>query len=61
MDAENRLDDEIVTRCAPEWAWQVIDETLELDRGSPAFAPELKQEISEAYEAMIDCCEESLE
>jgi hypothetical protein len=53
MEHEN----EIVTRCAPRWAWEVIDETLSLDSISSAFDPVLRRKILEAFEAMIDACE----
>jgi hypothetical protein len=48
---------EIVTRCAPQWAWEVIDETLDLDASSPAFDSELRQHIQAALIAMIEATE----
>ncbi len=50
-------DDEEVTRCAPRWAWEVIDETLRIDSQSSACTTELREAIGKAYLAMCDCCE----
>ena len=48
---------EIVSRAAPRWAWEVIDETLAADERSGAFDPALRKQIAEATEAMRDACE----
>ena len=42
-------DDTLVARYAPQWAWNVIFETLECDMQSSAFDKDLKQEIGDAY------------
>jgi len=49
--------DEIVICCAPRWAWEIINETLEMDCMSKAFTCDLREEIKLAYTAMIDACE----
>ena len=49
--------DEIVVRTAPRWAWEIIDETLDLDRHSIAFSKDLRQSISEGIHAMNMACE----
>ena len=43
---------EIVTRSAPQWAWDIIDETLACDAESNAFDRALRLEIKKAMEAM---------
>ena len=48
---------ELVDRCAPRWAWEVIDQTLAIDSQSRAFDLELRKQIGAAYEAMIEACE----
>ncbi len=52
-------DDELVTRSAPRWAWETIDQTLEMDAQSHAFTPELRVEIGSAKLAMQIACEEA--
>lgn len=47
-------DDELVTRSAPAWAWDMIDETLLKDMVSKAFSPELRKQIFEAHTAMAE-------
>jgi hypothetical protein len=59
QEITDRQNDEIVTRCAPAWAWEIIDETLEMDSNSSAFDKSLRTSIREAYEAMIEACEQS--
>ena len=49
---------ETVTRDAPRWAWDVIDETLSMDAQSGAFEAKLRVEIGDALEAMISACEQ---
>ncbi len=53
-------EDEIVVRVAPRWAWEIIDETLAMDANSKAFGRELRDQISDAYDAMILACEEEI-
>jgi hypothetical protein len=48
--------DRIVTRSAPQWAWDIIDETLDCDANSSAFDPSLREQIQDAIEAMEDDC-----
>ena len=48
---------EIVTRSAPRWAWNIIDQTLELDANAKNFDTAPRDEIGLAYQAMIDSCE----
>lgn len=43
---------EAVTRSAPRWAWDVIDETLAMDAKSSAFTTDLRGQIKAAIEAM---------
>ena len=50
-------DKEIVTRCAPRWAWEVIDETLACDVEAGNFDPDLRAAIACSLAAMIDACE----
>lgn len=45
--------DRIVDRSAPQWAWDLIDETLHYDSVSKAFDKELRQKIAEAFRAMV--------
>jgi hypothetical protein len=42
------------TRTAPRWAWDIIDETLELDQESIACDRPLREKIGRAYAAMHD-------
>ena len=49
--------DEVVTRSAPRWAWEVIDETLEMDANSSAFDKELREQIALALKGMAISCE----
>ena len=50
-------DNELVDRCAPRWAWQVIDETLVNDMRAGNFDQALRDQIEEAYDAMVEACE----
>lgn len=54
---ENEADAEIVTRSAPRWAWEIIDETLDADSRSKAFDPNLRAMIRAATVAMQLACE----
>ncbi|MDX5412826.1 MAG: hypothetical protein LPK02_07240 [Rhodobacterales bacterium] len=49
---------EVVDRSAPRWAWDLIDETLEMDTQSKAFDFALRVQISNALIAMRECCEQ---
>lgn len=42
----------LITRTAPAWAWDIIDETLDMDSQSNAFDRNLRQEIAAALKAM---------
>jgi len=44
---------EVVSRSAPRWAWEMIDETLAMDAQSKAFDANLRQSIGEANAAMM--------
>lgn len=46
---ENR----IVSRAAPAWAWETIDQTLEADAHSRAFDQDLRESIRRAHVAVI--------
>ena len=46
-------DNRIITRCAPMWAWDLIDETLHLDSTSKAFDKNLRDDIATAMQAML--------
>ena len=50
--------DRLELRYAPEWAWDIIMETLALDSRSRAFDPELRASIATAYKA-VECAEQS--
>lgn len=57
--ADKSYMNEIVTRSAPRWAWDLMDETLEIDAGSGSFSKELRDDISAAMDAMIMACEDA--
>lgn len=44
---------EIVSRAAPRWAWDIIDETLGMDACSKAFDAGLRESIRKAHAAMV--------
>ncbi len=48
---------EIVTRSAPRWAWDLIDETLAADSCSPAFDLVWRGAIRGALDTMITVSE----
>lgn len=50
-------DDVIVTRSAPRWAWDLIDETLSMDSTSKAFDSDLRDRIGDALAAMVSASE----
>jgi hypothetical protein len=45
----------MITRQAPAWAWDIIDETLAMDAQSRAFDRALRDDIKRALEAMKPC------
>lgn len=47
----------IITRSAPLWAWNLIDETLYADTQNKAFDKSLRDEIAGAIRAMAYSCE----
>ena len=49
--------DLLVTRAAPAWAWEIIDETLACDMNSKAFDADTRADVRNAYHAMILACE----
>lgn len=49
--------DEIVDRSAPRWAWEIIDETLDMDAVSSAFSGDLREGIRRALMAMQIACD----
>ncbi len=46
--------DRMVIRCAPRWAWETIDATLDCDAHANSFDPALRIEISDALKAMTE-------
>lgn len=46
--------DQIVSRQAPRWAWELIDETLLMDIQASNFDPPLRDEIERATDAMTE-------
>jgi len=50
--------DEMVTRQAPRWAWELIDETLANDAQSTSFDAETRGDVSAAFTAMLVACED---
>ena len=46
------VDADRVTRTAPQWAWDIIDQTLALDSQSGAFSLDLREDIARALDAM---------
>lgn len=44
---------EIRYRLAPGWAWRILDETLSKDMESRAFSRDLRDEIADAFDAMM--------
>lgn len=50
-------ENELVTRSAPAWAWEIIDETLAMDERSKAFSADLRENIGAANTAMMLACE----
>lgn len=56
-DPASDYDNECVTRSAPRWAWEIIDETLDTDSKSNAFSTALRTSIEDALIAMVHTCE----
>lgn len=48
----------MITRQAPAWAWEIIDETLAMDADSKAFSADLRAAINDALAAMQETGEE---
>lgn len=44
----------MITRQAPQWAWNIIDETLAMDADSKAFNADLRNAINDALGAMCE-------
>lgn len=53
----NEQDTDLVTRHAPRWAWDIIDETLSMDAQAGNFDEELKTRIRAALDVMINASE----
>lgn len=53
-----RYEQEIITRSAPRWVWELIDETLAIDAESLAFDKDLRQRIGRALDVMVESCEQ---
>ena len=49
-----KAENTILTRRAPRWAWDVIEETLRLDAKSNAFDRDLRADITRAINAIDD-------
>lgn len=60
-EAYYQHENEIVTRSAPRWAWDTIDETLAQDSMSSAFSADLRADIAAAVDAMIIASERASE
>ncbi|WP_306150719.1 hypothetical protein [Roseovarius sp. MMSF_3281] len=54
---DDHFRNELVDRCAPRWAWDIIDETLAMDAESKAFGANLRADIKAAMRAMLLACE----
>ena len=46
--------DDMITRSAPRWAWDIIDECLVLDARSLAADRALRTQIADALAAMVE-------
>ena len=57
VNYDDNYEDELVTRCAPRWAWDIIDETLSMDAEARNFDPELRGAIRLAIKGMSAACE----
>lgn len=53
------MDQRLVTRSAPAWAWEIIDETLAMDERSKAFSTELRHQIGASLLSLQLACEAS--
>lgn len=54
MATQTRLNkDDLVLRISPQWAWDIVDETLTCDMNSLAFDKHLRVEIRDAVEAFV--------
>ena len=61
IGAPDGYDDVIVSRSAPRWAWEIIDETIAMDANSSAFAKDLRTDIKAAMHALSLSCEDGSE
>lgn len=52
------FENEIVTRSAPRWAWELIDETLAMDAQSSGFDAQLREQIGLAIIALVIASED---
>lgn len=43
---------DMITRRAPQWAWDIVDETLDMDSQSIAFDKSLRRDIAKAIDAI---------
>jgi hypothetical protein len=48
----DRYNDEVVTRCAPRWAWAVLDWHIDKRRNSPTVFRNIREEMNKAVWAM---------
>lgn len=55
----DHYNDELVTRCAPRWAWDVIDHAL--NRARQGFPASGCGAVGLALDAMIQACEGALD
>lgn len=50
-------EDQLITRSAPKWAWQILDETIGMDARSTAFSADLRADIVAASIAVQLACD----
>jgi len=53
----SEYNDEVVTRSAPRWAWDIIDNTLYMDAKSKGFDEETRADVSMAMDGVVYACE----
>lgn len=46
-------EDELVSRAAPRWAWEIIDQTLACDAQSSAFDAATRADVDAALKWMV--------
>jgi len=54
--AAEAMNNELVDRVAPRWAWDIIDETLRMDANSKAFDEGLRKDINAATTSIEVAC-----